>query len=180
MRANRPNVLLGIFAAGWLLFSCNDSSNNPPAESPTLSDLWISAGQIPGWTLDTNYRFLEDLPVDTLYNAIDGGAESYKTNGLVDFNFETLSGSSPRQTDLLISDFGTDAKARAFYDIRKYPDSLPGYPASTATYTNLLGGISTVFCKNKFVVELQFSGYDNLDSARSDALVFCRYFDSKI
>jgi hypothetical protein len=148
--------------------------------------MWASAlrltTEIPGW-VDKPDKFVT-FREDYLFDLINGGADLYREEGLVDGLFQVLDFKSNYTVDIFVFNFGTTQNALAMVakKISTFSSKIPvpGFSETIAMGDKNLGGAIFYGQFDKFNVEISLSGYADPEKLKSDAALFLKAYQTKL
>jgi hypothetical protein len=138
--------------------------------------------EISGWSEDKYQAF----DVDGLFGIINGGAEEYKQNGLVE-GIKQIMKNGPKTYDVFVMDFATPEKAQIMFNQKKNTQAdeliaVGSYPQTTAVgVKNPLGGAISAFAYfGKYYFEISLMGIAEQDELMGDADLFLQFYQAKL
>lgn len=148
-----------------------------------VNALRLVNGEVSPWTENNEEGFIE-FKASTMFSLINGGAQSYVDKGVV-AGFQQRMAVDSKYADLLVMDYGTEAKASEMYawaDAANDEKSAVGnYNLSVAELDNSpMSGVIAIAHFGKYYMELSFSGYNDKSEAQATAASFIEVFESKI
>lgn len=168
----------GMMVLAFLVIcACDDTGTG--AQTVTLSEFRLAA-QIAGWSESVAEGYVEYDTTD-LYTYIDGGAIPYIKTGMENGIRQKLVGPDSVRLDALVMDFGSEAEARAMYQLKldNYQIRLPigSYAESTAFGYQFLNGASVFAYFGRYYCDLTFIQYREPGQAVVDAAAFISFYE---
>ena len=166
---------------------CDSGTDPPQDDTVKAADLRI-VNEVPGWSEDAN-SYIEFKTYAELYSLIDGGADIYIDNGLIEGIYQSMTGISGHSDTFYVAiyaeDFGTASNAETIYNVivdREMADTIhiDGYSETIAVGSAALGGGGVYAHFGKFYFWLNFTGYSNSEDIAEDAAKFLDIYQSKI
>jgi hypothetical protein len=185
MNNARISVSVVLLGTAFFLNTCklggpDDGGNDPGVSS--ASDLRLTT-EISGWS--DNAGQYKEYDCDGLFDLIDGGAVAHRDNGLIEGIYQEMSGLNGRAVKIFVEDFGTAANATSMFEYAEQsyvtqPVTITSYPATVATASQTLSGISVYAHFGKFYFSLDFQGYTDQTTPVSDANGFLATYENKL
>lgn len=173
--------VLAIAAAAFLsALSCAGASRN--REESEASDTPFKIQAFGDWQ-DVENGYLT-YTAQTMFDLINGGAELYIMQGMVDGIFHKMNGKDTQLYDALFMNFGNEDNALQMFEMRVgdlvEPVQIPGYPLSMAAARTLKGS-AIVYVQFKAIYgELNFTGFADSESAIKTSAQFLSHFTMAI
>lgn len=179
---NKNTLSLCILAGVILILISCKLVEDTGGSGKSVYSLKLGSGDISPW-VQIDDGFKEFKPA-TAFDVINGGADEYVANGLVEGFFQTLS-NSDKFAEMKIMDLSSTSNATAMYKIKNkiIGDKSPSgnYNDSIAAIDNApLSGVVAYAHFDKYYIELDYTGYDSKTDARTAAANFIQVFDAKI
>lgn len=138
---------------------------------------------ISGWTENKESGYVE-YSSGTLFDLINGGADQYNDEGLVEgIQQKMTSSSGDKSYSAFVMDFGTADNATAMFEKMKLNEADPlaigNYIESVAFGSRHLSGINAYAHFGKYYFEITLSGYSDESLAISEAEAFLEVYEQK-
>jgi hypothetical protein len=151
---------------------------------------------VSGWSQNTSDPKNGLFDASSLFTPLDGGAPNYTTiAGFSEALLEAMTGPTPNGSStaevlyVTAGDYTSAANATTEFDFIKTQPSwsansvslTPDYADTIASGTSSNSDqISVCFHFNQFFIQLDFSGFPNLTTAKNTAISFIGLFEAKI
>jgi len=174
-----------VFVLACQLATNSDGDDGGGDDTTTISavaDLRLST-EVSNWSeASGSYK---EFDVQGLYDIINGGAVTDENNGLVEGIFQEMAGSSGRNVEIRVEDFGNAASATAMFNYSATNSvsqkvTFADFAEATAVGTQVLGGVTVFAHFGKFYFNLQFTGYSDNQVAAADANGFLKTYQNKL
>jgi hypothetical protein len=138
---------------------------------------------ITGWTENEQSGYAA-FSSGTLFDLINGGADQYNDEGLVEGIQQKMTHSSgDKAYSAFVMDFGTAENATAMFEKMKLNEADPltigNYIESVAFGSRHLSGINAYAHFGKYYVEISLSGYADESLATKEAEAFVEVYEQK-
>jgi hypothetical protein len=163
-----------------IITGCKVAGPNSSGSGFSVADFKVT-DELSGWTGQAgSYREFDPA---SLYEIIDGGAVPYERLGLVEGITQVLQNNT-KTISVFAEDFGTADNSLAIFNDKTgsltQKLTITPYAQTMAIGFPLLGGIAAYAHDRKYYFELNLTGYDDNESAVTDASLFLQTLIAKI